>query len=88
MSRIPVRFRDSVPVSSATQDFIKKCLEVDESKRMSLSGLKEWSKNGGSVATKDLYEKYEVQQPIPLPKLELNKQISNVDKLKPSKPLT
>jgi serine/threonine protein kinase len=36
MTRIPVKFRDSLNISSPTKDFIRKCLEVDERKRMAL----------------------------------------------------
>lgn len=42
MTRIPVKFRDSLNISSPTKDFIKKCLNVDETKRMSLEELKLW----------------------------------------------
>ncbi len=42
MTRIPVRFRDSLKISDPTKDFIKKCLEVDERLRMSLEDLKAW----------------------------------------------
>ena len=47
MTRIPVKFRDSLSISSSMKEFIKKCLEVDEKKRMSLSELEDWlSENG------------------------------------------
>lgn len=42
MTRIPVRFRESLNISEPVKMFIKKCLEVDESKRMSLDDLKQW----------------------------------------------
>lgn len=45
MTRIPVKFRDSLNISSPTKDFIKKCLEVEENKRMSLEDLKSWMQN-------------------------------------------
>lgn len=42
MTRIPVRFRDTLKISEPTKDFIKKCLEVEERDRMSLEDLKAW----------------------------------------------
>lgn len=42
MTRIPVRFRESLKISEPMKNFIKKCLEVDERKRMSLEDLKMW----------------------------------------------
>lgn len=42
MTRIPVRFRDTLKISEPMKDFIKKCLEVDEKQRMSLEDLKSW----------------------------------------------
>lgn len=45
MTRIPVKFRDSLNISSPTKDFIRKCLEVDEKKRMSLEDLRFWYQN-------------------------------------------
>lgn len=36
MVKIPVKFRDSLKISSDLKDFIRKCLEVNESKRMSV----------------------------------------------------
>ena len=45
MVRVPVSFK--VTVSDSVKAFIKKCLEVDESKRMGLSDLKTWSEKNG-----------------------------------------
>ena len=42
MVKVPVRFKDHLNLSNEIKYFIKKCLEVDEAKRMSLSDLKEW----------------------------------------------
>lgn len=42
MVRIPIKFKDSLKISNNMKDFIRKCLETDETKRMSLQGLKEW----------------------------------------------
>lgn len=42
MVKVPVKFRDSLKISSDLKDFIRKCLEINESKRMSLEGLVEW----------------------------------------------
>lgn len=36
MTKIPVKFRDSLKISSDTKDFIRKCLDINETKRMSL----------------------------------------------------
>jgi serine/threonine protein kinase len=36
MTRVPVKFRSSINISENLKDFIKKCLEVNEAKRMSL----------------------------------------------------
>jgi hypothetical protein len=40
MVRIPVKFRESLNISPDMKDFIKKCLEVEEKRRISLEGLK------------------------------------------------
>lgn len=40
MVRIPIKFKDSLKISSDMKDFIRKCLETDENKRMSLQGLR------------------------------------------------
>lgn len=40
MIRIPVKFRDSLNISTEMKSFIKKCLEINEEQRMSLSDLK------------------------------------------------
>ena len=42
MVKIPVKFRDSLKISSDLKDIIRKCLEVNESKRMSVQDLKNW----------------------------------------------
>ena len=42
MVRIPVKFKDSLKISSDMKDFIRKCLEIDQNKRMSLQDLKQW----------------------------------------------
>ena len=43
MVRIPVRFRDSLNISEEMKRFIRKCLEVNEDQRMSLSDLTAWN---------------------------------------------
>jgi serine/threonine protein kinase len=43
MTKIPVKFKETLAVSPMVKDFIRKCLEVDETKRMSLAELKSWS---------------------------------------------
>ena len=53
MTRIPVKFRDSLNISSPTKDFIKKCLEVDERKRMSLEDLRVWLDNSPTKGNKN-----------------------------------
>lgn len=53
MTRIPVRFRDSLKISQPLKEFIKKCLEVDERQRMSLEDLKGWL--GGDYPKSDYY---------------------------------
>lgn len=45
MVRIPVKFRESLNISNEMKQFIRKCLEVNEDTRMSLSDLKEWNNN-------------------------------------------
>ncbi len=52
MTRIPIKFRDSLKISNDTKEFIRKCLEINESKRMSLDGLKDWIKNQGDTTDK------------------------------------
>lgn len=42
MTRVPVKFRETLNISQEIRDFIKKCLEVDESRRMGLVELKPW----------------------------------------------
>jgi len=42
MTKVPVRFRDSLNISGPTKEFIRKCLEVDEKRRMSLEDLRNW----------------------------------------------
>ena len=42
MTKIPVKFKETVSVSKELKDFIRKCLEIDENKRMGLADLKEW----------------------------------------------
>ena len=49
MTRIPVRFKDSLSLSADMKDFIRKCLEVDEKKRMSLDDLRDWISNGEDI---------------------------------------
>lgn len=56
MVRIPVSFK--VKVSEEIQSFIKKCLEVDEQKRMSFSDLKEWSARRSKGTSQDLTQKH------------------------------
>lgn len=52
MTRIPIKFRDSLKISNDTKEFIRKCLEINESKRMSLDGLKDWIKNQADTTDK------------------------------------
>lgn len=40
MVKVPVRFPSSVRVSEELKDFIKRCLEVDEGKRIGVEGMK------------------------------------------------
>lgn len=42
MTRLPVKFKEHIALTKDIKDFIKKCLEVDESKRMNLTDLREW----------------------------------------------
>lgn len=42
MTRVPVKFRENLGISQEIKDFIKKCLEVDETRRMGLVDLKQW----------------------------------------------
>lgn len=80
MTRIPVKFRDSLNISEPLKAFIKKCLEVDDTRRMSLENLKEWI---GSVPTKPFNPLALRQENMPLPpKLNLShKPNSNIDKI-------
>lgn len=59
MTRIPVKFRDSLNISEPLKDFIKRCLEVDERQRMSLEDLKVWMSTGGHHHTKSDYHHHE-----------------------------
>ena len=45
MTRIPVKFKETIVISKDIKEFIKKCLEVDESKRMCLAGMRDWIDN-------------------------------------------
>lgn len=45
MTRIPVKFKETITISKDIKEFIKKCLEVDESKRMCLAGMRDWIDN-------------------------------------------
>ena len=58
MTKIPVKFKSSVSISESLKDFIKKCLEVSESRRMSLKDLKEWSNNISHPRSHSLNEKH------------------------------
>lgn len=49
MVRIPVKFRDSLGISEDIKTFIRKCLEVDEEKRMSLTEMKNWNNSKGNA---------------------------------------
>lgn len=40
MVKVPVRFSSSVKISEDLKEFIKKCLEVDETKRIGVEGIK------------------------------------------------
>lgn len=56
MTRIPIKFRESLKLSSGIKKFISKCLEVDEEKRMSLEDLEIWlqtSKTEGSDSAEE-----------------------------------
>lgn len=63
MVRVPVTFR--VAASDSIKAFIKKCLEVDESKRMGLSDLKSWSeKNGRRRSLSEKPKQEATRQPL------------------------
>lgn len=53
MIKVPVKFRDSLNISEETKRFVKKCLEVSEDQRMSLSDLKEWNRNNSYESLKE-----------------------------------
>jgi serine/threonine-protein kinase ULK2 len=58
MTKIPVRFKETISVSKEVKEFIRKCLEIDETKRMGLSDLREWiSKAEQRPKTHSLQEK-------------------------------
>jgi len=40
MVKLPVRFPNAIKVSEELKDFIKRCLEVDENKRIGVDGIK------------------------------------------------
>lgn len=62
MTRIPVKFKQHVALSKDIKQFIRKCLEVDQSKRMNLTDLREWfDKNSEKPRTKT----HSVQQKKP-----------------------
>ena len=42
MQKIPVKFRDSLKLSDNIKNFIRKCLDINENKRMSIDGMKAW----------------------------------------------
>jgi hypothetical protein len=42
MSRVPVKFRETVSVSKEVKDFMRKCLEIDENRRVGLTDLRNW----------------------------------------------
>lgn len=42
MTRVPVKFKETVSVSKEVKDFIRKCLEIDENRRMGLADLRNW----------------------------------------------
>jgi serine/threonine protein kinase len=42
MTRVPVKFKETVTVSKEVKDFIRKCLEIDENRRMGLADLRNW----------------------------------------------
>ena len=58
MTKIPVKFRSSVNISENLKDFIKRCLEVNEAKRMNLKELREWSNNLSHPRSHSLAEKH------------------------------
>lgn len=49
MTKIPVKFKESLNLSKEMKEFIRKCLEVDQQKRMSLPDLREWSNHHPSM---------------------------------------
>ena len=59
MTKLPVKFKETVAVSKEVKEFIRKCLEIDEHKRMGLSDLKEWISKApeGRPKTHSLQEK-------------------------------
>jgi serine/threonine protein kinase len=42
MTKLPVKFKETVSVSKEVKEFIRKCLEIDENKRMGLTDLRDW----------------------------------------------
>jgi hypothetical protein len=75
MTKIPVKFKDSLKLSTDFKDFIRKCLEISESKRMSLEGLKQWieEQEGGADKQKENVLNYQprlMQKPTTFDKLE------------------
>jgi serine/threonine protein kinase len=91
MTKIPVRFKTGVNISDNIKDFIKKCLEVNEAKRMGLKELREWSHSMAHPRSHSVAEKHvpvlekrysENVPPVPL----LNKRSSENEQFQ-SKPL-
>lgn len=58
MTKIPVKFKSHIPISDNLKDFILRCLEVNETRRMSLHDLKQWSFKNGHPRSYSLSEKH------------------------------
>lgn len=58
MTRVPVKFRSSITISENLKEFIKKCLEVNEAKRMSLKELRNWSEGVSHPRSHSVTEKH------------------------------
>ena len=77
MTRVPVKFKSSITVSETLKDFIKKCLEVNEARRMSLKDLRDWiakhdhhrSHSLSEKHTPILDKKYSANENVPMNKL-------------------
>ena len=77
MTKVPVKFKSSVSISDTLKDFIRKCLEVNEGRRMGLKDLREWllkhdhhrSHSLSEKHTPILDKKYSANENVPINKL-------------------